>query len=193
MVGMQPLPASRRDTILRAVVPVFGRFGFRKTSIEELAEAAGLSKQGLYLHFSGKEEIFVAAMQLYLDDGLALVEEALGRPGIPLADRLAGAMDAWFGRHLATFTPAAFDVIEAGDRLSPQAIEGYKAAFKSRIEQALAQSAEFAASGNVCTAGELAEVLFGFGLSWKQAEAGRTEFAERMRLCIRACCQLRDR
>jgi TetR/AcrR family transcriptional regulator, regulator of autoinduction and epiphytic fitness len=83
--------------IFSAVVPVFGRFGFRKTSVEELAGAAGLSK--LYLHFSSKEEIFLAAMQRYLDDGLRLVDEALSRANaLLLLDRLVDAMDAWFGR-----------------------------------------------------------------------------------------------
>jgi TetR/AcrR family transcriptional regulator, regulator of autoinduction and epiphytic fitness len=179
----------KRDSILRAVIPVFGRLGFRKATVEDLAGAAGLSKQGLYLHFSGKEDVFVAAMQRYLEDGLHFVDEALATADAPLLDRLVDAMDAWFGRHLDTFTPPSLDVIEAADR-SKSAIEGYTTAFKARIETALMQSDEFAATENICTPGELSEVLFRFGLTWKEVRQSRADFQCKVRLCVRACCQL---
>lgn len=182
--------SSRQDDILRAALPVFGRFGFRKTSMEDLAAAAGLSKQGLYLHFASKEDIFVAAMQRYLDDGLDLVDAQLGRDGRSLLDRLCGAMDAWFGRHIETFAPASFDVIETGDRLSAEAIEGYKTAFRTRLAKALSQPGALP-QGNACTPRELAEVLFRFGLTWKEGRQSRAAFGRQIRLCVAACCQLR--
>jgi AcrR family transcriptional regulator len=183
-------PSPKRELILRAVIPVFGQFGFKKTSMEDLATAATLSKQGLYLHFSSKEELFSAAMHQYLDDGLALVDGALSAKNNSLPDRLLDAMDAWFGRHLATFTPASFDVIEIGNRLSVETNSAFKVAFKSKIESALASDSDFALSRNTCKPKDLAEVLFCFGLTWKEGRQSRTEFRKRMRLCIRACCQL---
>jgi AcrR family transcriptional regulator len=51
----------KKELILNAAIPVFGKSGFKKTSIEDLADAADISKQGLYLHFSSKEEIFQTA------------------------------------------------------------------------------------------------------------------------------------
>ncbi len=65
----------------------------------------------------------MAAMQKYLDDGLRQVDHELARPGAPLFRRLMGAMDAWFGRHLATFAPDSFDVIDAGRHLAGGEIE----------------------------------------------------------------------
>ncbi|CCE07724.1 hypothetical protein BRAS3843_2350003 [Bradyrhizobium sp. STM 3843] len=179
----------RRDAILLAVMPVFGRYGFRKTSVDELAAAAGLSKQGLYLHFSSKEEVFREAMKKYLDDGLELVDRELARPGATLHGRLMGAMDAWFGRHLRTFAPESFDVIGAGDRLSATGVAGYKAAFQAKIAKALSRSREFKSS-NVCTAAEVARVLFLLGLTWKEERPSETELMARFSLCIRACCQI---
>lgn len=176
----------RAEAILTAVIPVFGRFGFKKTSIDDLAAAAGLSKQGLYLHFASKEEIFSSALQRYLDEGLAQVERALAEDGAALADRLVAAMDAWFGRHLVTFSPSSFDVIEAGDSLSPERVEHYKLAFRSSITTALTQSPEFPRSHAV-SAQELAKVLFIFGLTWKEGRRSRAEFMDDMRLCVRAC------
>ncbi len=183
----------RRDEILDAAIPVFGRFGFKKTSVNDLAEAAHLSKQGLYLQFSSKEEVFLAAMQKYLDDGLALVQKELTRRDTSLARRLRGAMDAWFGRHLATFAPSSFDVIEAGDRLSGPQVEEYKSAFQAKLAKALADSAEFKNARNMCTPREIAQVLFQFGLTWKEGHPSRAEFMKKVSLCIKACCHVESR
>jgi AcrR family transcriptional regulator len=180
----------RRDAILDAAITVFGRFGFKKTSVDDLAAAAHISKQGLYLHFSSKEEVFLAALKKYLDDGLDFVQKLLSRPGTPLFDRLLAALDAWFGQHLVTFTPNSFDIIEKGDRLSAKQVEEYKSAFQSKLAKALADSAEFKRTNNICSPREISQVLFLCGLTWKEGHASRAEFTKRMALCIRACCQI---
>src|ERR1700755_610509 len=94
MVNLTPSTySSRKAEILDAAIGVFGRFGFKKTSVDDLAKAAKLSKQGLYLHFNSKEEIFTAAIRKYLSDGLRQVEQELSNENATLLDRLAGAMD----------------------------------------------------------------------------------------------------
>ncbi|MBV8215187.1 MAG: helix-turn-helix transcriptional regulator, partial [Verrucomicrobia bacterium] len=77
----------RRDDILEAAIGVFGRFGFKKTSVDDLAAAAGISKQGLYLHFPSKEAVFLAALQKYLDDCLGSFQQELTKPNRSLLDR----------------------------------------------------------------------------------------------------------
>ena len=183
-------PSPRRDAILDAAIGVFGRFGFRKTSVDDLATAAQISKQGLYLHFSNKEKIFQAALQKYLDDGLASVREELTAPHLRLIYRLVAALDAWFGRHLVTFSPEAFDLIETGDRLSGRQLVEYQNALQSQLEKALADSAEFKRTANICSPNEVSQVLLMCGLSWKDGYASRAHFAQKMGLCVRACCQV---
>jgi AcrR family transcriptional regulator len=180
----------RRDLILNAAIAVFGRFGFRKTSVEDLAAAAQISKQGLYLHFPSKEAVFTAALQKYLDDCLLSVQEELTRADTPLFKRLLAAMDAWFGRHFVTFLPASFDVIEAGNHLSGNRVEEYKTAFQARLAKALTDSTEFARTGNVCTPKEISQVLFLCGLTWKDGHASRADFMKKIAVCVRACCQV---
>jgi TetR/AcrR family transcriptional regulator, regulator of autoinduction and epiphytic fitness len=184
--------SQKREAILDSAVGVLGRFGFKKTSVDDLAKAAGLSKQGLYLHFASKEEIFLAAIDRYLEDGLRMVREELARPDVSLADRLEGAMDAWFGRHLATFTPQSFDVIAVGVRVSPDGFDKYKSAVRAELAKAIANAREFKKT-NMCTPQEIAQVLFQFGLTWKEGQPSRTEFMKKVALCIRACCQTERR
>jgi TetR/AcrR family transcriptional regulator, regulator of autoinduction and epiphytic fitness len=190
MAGSIEQSRVRRDSILDAAISVFGRYGFKKASVEDLARAAQLSKQGLYLYFPSKEAVFLAAMEKYLADGLTLVQQSLSMLDTPLLDRLVAAMDAWFGRHLVTFTPQSFDVIQTGDRLSGERIEKYKTEFHSQLARALSRSPDFKRAANVCTPEEIAQVLFQCGLTWKEGRYSRAEFRQKMRVCIRACCQL---
>ena len=54
---------SPRTRILDAAMLVFRRHGFRRSSIEQAAEAAGLTRQALYHHFKSKEALFRAVIE----------------------------------------------------------------------------------------------------------------------------------
>jgi len=47
-----------RAVVLAAARPLFARYGFKKTSVDEILRAAGVSRATLYSYFAGKEEIF---------------------------------------------------------------------------------------------------------------------------------------
>lgn len=49
---------SIRESILDAAKTVFARYGFRKTTLDDIARAAGKGKSSLYYYFKNKEEIF---------------------------------------------------------------------------------------------------------------------------------------
>ena len=46
------------DQIIEAATSVFLRYGFRRTTMGDIAEAAGVSRPALYLRFCNKEHIF---------------------------------------------------------------------------------------------------------------------------------------
>jgi AcrR family transcriptional regulator len=50
---------------------VFRRYGFRRSSIEQAAEEAGLTRQALYHHFSSKEALFRGAIERLYEQALA--------------------------------------------------------------------------------------------------------------------------
>ena len=70
---------SRLSVVLEAAVGVFARYGYRKTSMDDVARAAGVSRQGLYLSFANKEELFRRALEHSLSDQLACAITALSR------------------------------------------------------------------------------------------------------------------
>jgi AcrR family transcriptional regulator len=54
------LPAAeRRSQLLEVAVRVFARDGFHATSMNDVAEAAGVTKPVLYQHFGSKRDLFV--------------------------------------------------------------------------------------------------------------------------------------
>lgn len=71
----------KTDQILNAALPVFVRFGFRKTSMSDIARAAGISRAALYLSFSSKEELFRAGSRRAHERTLAEVERVLRSEG----------------------------------------------------------------------------------------------------------------
>ena len=66
------LPAAeRREQLLHTAVAVFAEHGFHATSMNDVAEAAGVTKPVLYQHFSSKRELFI---ELLADIGAELRE-----------------------------------------------------------------------------------------------------------------------
>lgn len=48
--------------IIEQAIPLFARYGYRKTSVDDLARAAEVSKATLYQYFESKEKLFAQAV-----------------------------------------------------------------------------------------------------------------------------------
>jgi AcrR family transcriptional regulator len=68
----------REARILDAAVTLMLRWGFRKTTIEDVAREAGVGKGTIYLHWKDKNELFGAALgrasQQAIDDMLKRIQ-----------------------------------------------------------------------------------------------------------------------
>jgi AcrR family transcriptional regulator len=86
-----------RDRILDAAMSVFRRHGFRRSSIEQAAEAAGLTRQALYHHFDSKEALFRAAVERLYQNALVAeiaAADASEKAGGGLADVVVAQITA---------------------------------------------------------------------------------------------------
>jgi AcrR family transcriptional regulator len=96
---------SPRARILDAAILVFRRQGFRRSSIEQAAEAAGLTRQALYHHFNSKEALFRAVIERLHEDALAAeiaAADAAEKAGGSLADILVASVGAKLGKLAAS-------------------------------------------------------------------------------------------
>lgn len=179
---------ARQRRLLDAAASVFMRFGFRKASMADIARAAGVSRQGLYLHFATKEDLFRAAVQHLLDDALG---EALARfadEDQPLEDRLVGPFDSWLGQFAGAVTGDAADLEAAAHELVAPLIAEREEAFIAATTEALESSGlstAYEAAG--LTPRQLAETLYATGRGLKH-RADRAEFVEGMTVAVRALC-----
>jgi TetR/AcrR family transcriptional regulator len=75
----------KRELILEAALAVFSAHGFRGATIDQIAEAAGMSKPNLLYYFHRKEDIFETLIERLLDTWLAPLRE-LDDIGDPLTE-----------------------------------------------------------------------------------------------------------
>jgi AcrR family transcriptional regulator len=95
-----------QDRILDAALRVFRRHGFRRSSIEQAAAAAGLTRQALYHHFQSKEALFRAVIARLYEKALAAeiaAADAAEKAGGGLADILAAQVKARLRHLIASF------------------------------------------------------------------------------------------
>jgi AcrR family transcriptional regulator len=134
---------SRRAAILDAALQVFGQYGYRRTSMDDIAREAGIGKGTIYLSFAGKDEVFQALSHMLSERMLAGAEAARHRPGTT-ADKLAAMSAAWFGTYVETIwrSPHAAELMDAKQRLSADLVSRAMSRFKQLVRDVLAEAAD---------------------------------------------------
>jgi AcrR family transcriptional regulator len=89
------LAGRRRDAILATAARLFYERGFEATSIQDVAEACGLTKPGLYHHIRSKEDLLLEVLHC----GLDLFEAQVVQPTLCVPDP-EERLRAWVLAHL---------------------------------------------------------------------------------------------
>jgi AcrR family transcriptional regulator len=95
--------SAKPNAIVLAGLQLFTQYGYRKTSIDDIAQAAQVAKRTVYLHFENKAAVFLAILE-YLGDQVRQRCAAAERAGGAAVDRLAGLLDAYFGMAFELFS-----------------------------------------------------------------------------------------
>jgi AcrR family transcriptional regulator len=89
--------AIREQQMLDAAVRVFSKRGYHAASVDEIAEAAGISKPMVYASLGTKEELFIACLHR---EGTRLMEAVAAVAGVEVdrpGRRLCLGLEAFFG------------------------------------------------------------------------------------------------
>jgi AcrR family transcriptional regulator len=180
---------ARQLALLDAAVGVFARYGFRKTSMDEVARAAGVSRQGLYLQFANKEELFRRTLEHSLNTQLKAAVGALCVPGDSLEHRIIAACDAWSGRFVGSLGADAADLMCASTSLAGSTLTHYESQFEAALTRAIADSplAGFCTATGMSPA-DLARTLHATARGLKQRAASREEFVKGVTVAARMFC-----
>jgi AcrR family transcriptional regulator len=166
---------------MKSALVTFARFGYRKTSMEEVARAAGISRPGLYFLFASKEDLFRAAVSHALEEDVAEVDRILGESERPIRDRLLDAFDRWAGRYIGPMTRQIALVIEDNPELLGAILEVLPQRFADLITNAIAARATTSDRKTVVA---LAQTMMSTAIGIKYQVNNREAYRERLALAI---------
>ena len=131
----------KSEAILDAALPVFVRHGFRKTSMADIARAAGMSRAALYLSFSNKEELFRAGSARAHARTMQNVEAALSTDG-DVFSRIERALAALQRELIAPFagSAAAAELFDINMALAKDITLGARVRLVALLAQALSEA-----------------------------------------------------
>jgi AcrR family transcriptional regulator len=184
---------ARRCAILDAALQVFLRFGFKKTSMDDLARAAGLSRQGLYLHFATKEALFKEAVLRTVSTMRAAGRAALAREDSDVEERLLSMFQAVHGELIGQpGSEHMNELLARASELVGPVVDELEQGVVTEVARVLRQegiAADWKRLG--ITAKDLAEQLSLVSQGLKHTISTQNDYADRMRIAVQMVCRAR--
>ncbi|MFY1828468.1 TetR/AcrR family transcriptional regulator [Myxococcus fulvus] len=156
-----------RTAILNAAGEVFGRYGFKKASVEDIAKRAGVGKGSIYLHFENKEALFEACAQQEVAAGLAELRARLRDAKTPV-EQVRTYIRCRIEQHTRTPTGQRIEMAtllelgEAAAHLIPKMVDDETGVLAAIIENGVIQGA-FQVSDSRQVARGLVELIMVLG------------------------------
>jgi len=178
----------RRQTVVRVAAGIFVRFGYKKTSMDEVAQAVGLSRQGLYLHFPNKETLFREVVAHLASTVLDALNRTLELPELALEERLHGGFLAMysgaFGAHDSQHLQELFASAAA---ICPEELT----TLDEQIVASLTRVLEPVANGR-WSPPVAADTLYSASYGWKHRGLSREDYSLKMKNAVRLVCAERN-
>jgi TetR/AcrR family transcriptional regulator, transcriptional repressor of aconitase len=120
--------AARRRLILDAACDCFLKFGYAKSSLEDIAKQAAISRPLIYRKFKSKEQIFAAVLEDIFERTHRAAEHALAKAGSKREKLMslyqALLLDPW--KELIVDAPMGAEFYEACSRVTPEIDERHR-------------------------------------------------------------------
>lgn len=192
-VKQSKVAQKKRAAILQAAVTLFSRHGFRRTSVDLLAEEAKVAKPTIYAHFQDKDALFAAVCELFMEQVLAGAARAtsLSEPVERIASFLGAKFTFFFS--LAGLSPHARELIDAKNALTSEAVEQAEKKYKAQLLEEVKRSAE---KGEIdleklgLTATQLTDALMQAGYGAEYEARTVQEHTENLRRLVRLVLRL---
>lgn len=140
-IGTASPSPSREEQILSAAFEAFATYGFRKTSMDDIARLAGMSRSALYLSYANKEDILQSLARTLLARTLAEVKAVLEADAGTTEEVLAAAFIAKDGEIMEAVlnTPHAREVVETGFTATTRIVAEAEASMRDLLATWLAR------------------------------------------------------
>ncbi|MEC5128723.1 TetR/AcrR family transcriptional regulator [Verrucomicrobiales bacterium BCK34] len=110
----------KQNQILTAALEVFLRYGFKKATMGDIADKAGMSRPSVYLVFPNKEDIFRGVISRKVEEFSRDTKEKLGRcTGV--RDGIFAVLETWVVEpfELVSTSPESEELLEFGCSFDP--------------------------------------------------------------------------
>ena len=144
----------RRQYIVAAATETFLRYGYARTTMGDVARAAGISRPTLYLDFPDKEAVFEAVIRGLVDAKIADIRQGLVELRT-VAEKLRFACTSWGveGFELVRANPDAKDLFD----LNFTAVRDSYGIFEALVAQILQE--QWPQDGNVVALSDAASMV----------------------------------
>ena len=176
------MAGKNEERVIEAAKRVFLRYGYKRATMADIADAAGMSRPALYLVFPSKEETLIAVMTQVFAAMLTEIREGLGRLA-GVKEKLTFAFDTWTvrGFELVQASPDAKDLLESSYEFATEVTNKSTADFVAVLASDLEPLVRRQKKLNLSSA-QIAQILVsampGFKASAKNAEQLRKLIAE---------------
>jgi AcrR family transcriptional regulator len=171
---------SRRAHVVAAASEVFRRYGFARTTMGDIAVAAGLSRPTLYAAFPDKPAIFEAVINDLADGELDRIRAGnRRRAGLPAQLRFACHHWMTTGWDIISANPDARDLFD--DRFP--AVQAGNAAFEALLVELLEPATRL--SGPGLSAPDIARMISSAMQGFKRRAATKPELDRLLDTCLR--------
>ena len=136
----------KRRRVFEGATKVFLAYGYNRTTLDDIAKAAEMSRPALYLLFRNKSDIYRAIAQTFFDAGAADAERALAGGG-SFVERVTGMIDCGIVAHVAEImaSPHGEEILRAKDSLAGDIAQKGRQTMQAMLARTIA--AEAAARG----------------------------------------------
>ncbi|MBN3923995.1 TetR/AcrR family transcriptional regulator [Nostoc sp. NMS4] len=179
---------TKRDRILKAALECFGRYGFKRTAMDDIAKIAGISRAALYLLFQNKEDIFRTLCEDLHGNAIARAQTAL-QSEIRFRDRLNAAFE---GKDLELFelvcdSPHGSELIDLKNAIAADIFLSSSKQFEELLKEAIRQAderGEIELSRGGFQPSNCASLLIGCTQGLKKSSSSVVEYRQQLRHLI---------
>ena len=134
---------AKKSQLLIEARAVFLRYGYKRVTMSDIAEAAGMSRAALYVGFKSKEDVFVGVFEQWVDQTIAEIGKVIAAPATA-EKRLELAFEIWAVKpfEMTMDSPEAKELLECSFDFALVSLKrGYKK-FETAVAPLIATLAE---------------------------------------------------
>ena len=154
----------KKTQILKAAMRVVSAYGFKRTSMEDIAQEAGVSRPAIYQLFRNKDDVFLSCIDMVIEDAFDVAKAAIvGVTGAKA--QVAAYLTAYMGYYhqLLVTGPHGQELLDVNSRLGAGQTKQAQARFIKELNRMMGQGAD-AEAGHILT-------LAASGIKFQTADA----------------------